>query len=105
LTVKGAAVEFFRLHPQLRAYVLPRFDERKITTINRGDVTGNVKKGEGLTQASTPATPILAQQTDWKSTVMPILEHFVDRTPGSFVEEKKHGLVWHYRMAEPELSG
>lgn len=41
--------------------------------------------------------------TDWKSTVMPILEHFVDRTPGSFVEEKKYGLVWHYRMAEPEF--
>lgn len=34
---------------------------------------------------------------------MPILEHFVDRTPGSFVEEKKYGLVWHYRMAEPEF--
>jgi trehalose 6-phosphate synthase/phosphatase len=34
---------------------------------------------------------------------MPILEHFVDRTPGSFVEEKKYALVWHYRMAEPEF--
>jgi trehalose 6-phosphate synthase/phosphatase len=34
---------------------------------------------------------------------MPILEHFVDRTPGSFLEEKKYGLVWHYRMAEPEF--
>jgi trehalose 6-phosphate synthase/phosphatase len=31
------------------------------------------------------------------------LEHFVDRTPGSFVEEKKYALVWHYRMAEPEF--
>jgi trehalose 6-phosphate synthase/phosphatase len=41
--------------------------------------------------------------TDWKPTVMPILEHFVDRTPGSFVEEKKSALVWHYRMAEPEF--
>ena len=41
--------------------------------------------------------------TGWKSTVMPILEHFVDRTPGSFVEEKKYGVVWHYRMAEPEF--
>ena len=45
-----------------------------------------------------PQTP-----TDWKSTVMPIFEHFVDRTPGSFVEEKKYALVWHYRMAEPEF--
>jgi trehalose 6-phosphate synthase/phosphatase len=41
--------------------------------------------------------------SDWKSTVMPILEHYVDRTPGSFVEEKKYSLVWHYRMAEPEF--
>jgi trehalose 6-phosphate synthase/phosphatase len=42
-------------------------------------------------------------QTDWKQTIIPILEHFTDRTPGSFVEEKKYGLVWHYRMAEPEF--
>jgi trehalose 6-phosphate synthase/phosphatase len=41
--------------------------------------------------------------TEWKDTLMPILEHFVDRTPGSFVEEKKFSLVWHYRMAEPEF--
>jgi len=41
--------------------------------------------------------------TNWKSTVIPILEHFVDRTPGSFVEEKQYALVWHYRMAEPEF--
>jgi trehalose 6-phosphate synthase/phosphatase len=41
--------------------------------------------------------------TDWKPSVMPILEHFVDRTPGSFVEAKKHALVWHYRMADPEF--
>jgi trehalose 6-phosphate synthase/phosphatase len=34
---------------------------------------------------------------------MPILEHFVDRTPGSFIEEKTYALVWHYRMAEPEF--
>jgi trehalose 6-phosphate synthase/phosphatase len=48
-----------------------------------------------------PLRPQVA--TDWKATVMPILEHFVDRTPGSFVEEKKHSLVWHYRMADPEF--
>jgi trehalose 6-phosphate synthase/phosphatase len=41
--------------------------------------------------------------TDWKSTVGPILDHFVDRIPGSFLEEKKYALVWHYRMTEPEF--
>ena len=38
---------------------------------------------------------------DWKGRVLPVLEHFVDRTPGSFVEEKDYALVWHYRMADP----
>jgi trehalose 6-phosphate synthase/phosphatase len=37
----------------------------------------------------------------WKARVLPVLEHFVDRTPGSFVEEKDYALVWHYRMADP----
>lgn len=39
----------------------------------------------------------------WKKRVYPILEHFVDRTPGSFIEEKEFSLVWHYRMADPEF--
>jgi trehalose 6-phosphate synthase/phosphatase len=61
--------------------------------------------GAELKPPSTPAWESLRPQapTDWKSTVMPILEHFVDRTPGSFVEEKKYALVWHYRMAESEF--
>jgi trehalose 6-phosphate synthase/phosphatase len=39
----------------------------------------------------------------WKERVQPVLEHFVDRTPGSFVEEKEYSLVWHYRMADPDF--
>jgi len=47
-----------------------------------------------------------AQKTmsqDWKSQVMPILETYVARVPGSLVEEKEFGLAWHYRKANPEL--
>ena len=40
---------------------------------------------------------------EWKKRVYPILEHFVDRTPGSFIEEKDFSLVWHHRMADPEF--
>jgi trehalose 6-phosphate synthase/phosphatase len=36
----------------------------------------------------------------WKRRVLPVLEHFVNRTPGSFVEIKEFSLVWHYRMAD-----
>jgi trehalose 6-phosphate synthase/phosphatase len=38
---------------------------------------------------------------EWKERVLTVLEHFVDRTPGSFIEEKEFSLVWHYRMADP----
>jgi trehalose 6-phosphate synthase/phosphatase len=39
----------------------------------------------------------------WKDKIRPILEHFVDRAPGSFIEEKEFSLVWHYRRVEPEF--
>jgi trehalose 6-phosphate synthase/phosphatase len=41
---------------------------------------------------------------EWKQSVLSILEHFTDRTPGSSIEEKEFALVWHYRMAEPEFA-
>jgi trehalose 6-phosphate synthase/phosphatase len=40
---------------------------------------------------------------NWKARVLPVLEHYADRTPGSFIEEKEHGLVWHYRLSDPEF--
>jgi trehalose 6-phosphate synthase/phosphatase len=49
--------------------------------------------------------PLRAGETvDWKARVRPVLEHFADRTPGSFIEEKEHGLVWHYRMGDPDFA-
>ncbi|MBN1755069.1 bifunctional alpha,alpha-trehalose-phosphate synthase (UDP-forming)/trehalose-phosphatase [bacterium] len=41
--------------------------------------------------------------SEWKEDLRPILELYVDRTPGSFIEEKDFSLVWHYRKAETEL--
>jgi len=39
----------------------------------------------------------------WKPMVMPILEKLVERTPGSFIEEKDYTLAWHYRQIDNEL--
>ncbi|MFT4839215.1 MAG: trehalose 6-phosphate synthase/phosphatase, partial [Oleispira sp.] len=41
--------------------------------------------------------------TDWVPTIQPVLQTFVDRTPGTFIEEKKYSLAWHFRKADPEL--
>lgn len=39
----------------------------------------------------------------WMEKIRPILETFVDRTPGAFIEEKNYSLAWHFRKANPEL--
>ena len=44
------------------------------------------------------------QTADWKPHILPILELYADRLPGSSVEEKDFSLVWHYRAADPEQS-
>jgi trehalose 6-phosphate synthase/phosphatase len=40
---------------------------------------------------------------EWKEEMYSILESWVNRTPGSFIEEKEFSLVWHYRKANPRL--
>jgi trehalose 6-phosphate synthase/phosphatase len=41
--------------------------------------------------------------TEWKEQVRSILYNYSVHLPGSFVEEKKYGIAWHYRNANPEL--
>jgi trehalose 6-phosphate synthase/phosphatase len=39
----------------------------------------------------------------WKEDIYPILNTYVERTPGAFIEEKSFSLVWHYRKAQKGL--
>jgi trehalose 6-phosphate synthase/phosphatase len=40
---------------------------------------------------------------EWKDTIKRTIEMHIDRTPGSFLEEKDYSLVWHYRKTDHEL--
>ncbi len=40
---------------------------------------------------------------EWKQVLKPVLELYVDRTPGSIIEEKDYSLVWHHRKVETGL--
>ena len=44
-----------------------------------------------------------ALTNNWFSAILPILENFMDRTPGSLIEEKAYSLAWHYRNTDPDL--
>ena len=39
----------------------------------------------------------------WKQQIRPVLDLFEASTPGSFIEDKRTSLVWHYRKADPEF--
>ncbi len=39
---------------------------------------------------------------NWVEPVRSIMNHFVDRSPGSFIEGKETAIAWHYRMADSE---
>ncbi|HEY3405427.1 MAG TPA: bifunctional alpha,alpha-trehalose-phosphate synthase (UDP-forming)/trehalose-phosphatase [Ohtaekwangia sp.] len=39
----------------------------------------------------------------WKAFIRPMLELFCQRSPGAFIEDKMHTLVWHYRNVETDL--
>lgn len=39
----------------------------------------------------------------WKEDIRSAMEYYVLRTPGAFIEEKHHSLVWHYRKVESGL--
>jgi trehalose 6-phosphate synthase/phosphatase len=51
--------------------------------------------GQSWQRAKTPPN-------EWKPGILPILETYADRLPGSFVEDKEESVAWHYRMADPE---
>lgn len=44
-----------------------------------------------------------AADFSWKPRVVEILRDYEGETPGSFVEEKRSALVWHYRKSDPEF--
>jgi trehalose 6-phosphate synthase/phosphatase len=39
----------------------------------------------------------------WKAKIRQVLENMVERTPGSFIEEKDFSIAWHYRRIDPQL--
>lgn len=59
--------------------------------------------GVWMKKLNTEWKQFLELDNSWKKEFSQVLEMYVDRTPGSFVEEKDYSLVWHYRKVETGL--
>ena len=71
------------------------FDNSEVSLVSEHGVWMREKGGEW--QMLTNAT------NTWMPMVRPILDSFVVRTPGTYLEEKNYSLVWHFENAEAEL--
>lgn len=60
---------------------------------------GAWKKINGMEWESIPGL-----NDNWKKEIMPVLQTYTDRTPGTFIEEKDFSLVWHFRKADEGLA-
>ncbi len=59
--------------------------------------------GASLKAPGTGWTLTRTLKTDWVPKVKQIMDLFVDRLPGSFVEVKEFTVTWHYRNTDTEL--
>jgi trehalose 6-phosphate synthase/phosphatase len=70
---------------------------------NHTDMYLIAEHGSWFKQPGTTWHKIAGLTDQWKQDIYPLLETYVDRTPGSFIEEKTYSLVWHYRKAQAGL--
>ncbi|NJB37976.1 bifunctional alpha,alpha-trehalose-phosphate synthase (UDP-forming)/trehalose-phosphatase [Croceivirga sp. JEA036] len=62
-----------------------------------------VEHGVWISRGGEDFTLLEQVKGDWMEKIRPVLESWVDRTPGSFIEEKNYSLAWHYRNTDPDF--
>jgi trehalose 6-phosphate synthase/phosphatase len=67
-----------------------------------GDLELNIIAEHGVWIRPRTGDWSMIEQLDgsWKDKIRPVLESYVIKTPGSFIEEKGYSLAWHYRKAD-----
>lgn len=67
-----------------------------------GDLPVNIvaEHGVWIREKGGEWTMIEPLEDSWKDNIRPVLESYVIKTPGTFIEEKGYSLAWHYRRAD-----
>lgn len=77
------------------------FLERQFVGVNVNLVAEHgyyIKKGAGKWKAT------IDTDEQWKEAVLPIMNEYVSRCNGTFIEEKTGSIAWHYRNAESDFA-
>ncbi len=70
---------------------------------NGRDYAMIVEHGVWISEDNAPFKMLENVKNDWMDKIRPVLESFVDRTPGSFIEDKNYSVAWHYRNTDPDF--
>jgi trehalose 6-phosphate synthase/phosphatase len=91
-------------NPKNRVVITSGRDRRTlIEWLGHLDIDFICEHGVWLKEKSKDWEMIETLTDDWKHEILPVLEFYVDRTPGSLIETKDYSLVWHYRKVETGL--
>jgi trehalose 6-phosphate synthase/phosphatase len=66
-------------------------------------VTLVAEHGAAVKPKGEPWKEQATMSAEWKEKIRPMMDMFVRRCAGSFIEEKKSTLAWHYRTTHPDL--
>lgn len=71
-----------------------------------GGYTGAGQPGGGVSGGPLSSTDSFVEEdTSWKDLVLPVMVNFMDRTPGSYIEDKESSLTWYYDDADAHFGG
>lgn len=81
-------------------------DRSRLTSRKKKSGTNDAEKGEeeGEEEGEEGWTRLVdSLDPSWRDTIRPLLQHYTERTPGSFMEDKEVILTWHHRNSDPEF--